>query len=660
MRLTRQRRQLVIITFIVLVALAGGVYAAGTGVLDDSLQAGFYDFAISNAPTPPKNQLTIVAIDNYTVDKYGRWPLPRRAYAELLQALKGLDQPPTVVGFDVAFYDPSDRPDDDAAFAAQIKASGNVVLAMQGDGTAAHGAGALRFQRKKVPLQIFRDPALAIASVDVLPEFDGKVRRAPLVVEAGGERFLSLPLTVAARKVRGELDKLRYDGENVVVPAPLGPRVIPVDAAGEMRVHFTAPPATDLGIQHDRKLPPCSLATEFCVVSLADVVEKKVPASLLSNRIVLIGAHSLSAAADDYAVPNSENAKMYGVEIWANSALSILANRFPILREDTPPTVLWLTLVTLLGVGLIVRYRLIGFFAALFVLVAYGAVATGLFVAAMNGTGTIRVPSLAYVAAGAPFWWVVVLGYLLVEEQASVRQTQRAFGLAVTPEIARHILEMQERGSLALGGQLREATVLFGDIRGFTTLSEGMGPADLMATLNRYFDGMVKIVQKDSGTVNKYNGDNIMVIWGAPIDTPDHARKAVECALELQRFIVSEREKGGPDVSFGFGINSGELVAGFLGAQGRFEYTVIGDTVNVASRLTNADIARRDNVAVSERTLRALGGDIEAVDLGHVQVKGRAEPVHCFQVNRLGALASPNPAPPPAEPVRAAAVAGFH
>ena len=171
---------------------------------------------------------------------------------------------------------------------------------------------------------------------------------------------------------------------------------------------------------------------------------------------------------------------------------------------------------------------------------------------------------------------------------------------------------------------------------------------------------MVDIVNRYEGTVNKYNGDNIMVLWGAPLEVKDQARKAVECALEMQRWIVSEREKGGPDVSFGFGINTGPVVAGFLGAKGRMDYTVIGDTVNVASRLTSADIARRDQVAVSDETLREIGDDVEAVDLGAVLVKGRTEPVRCWQINRLGQVATPKPAPAPDVPIGRAAIAGYH
>lgn len=654
MRLTRKRRQVLVVSLVVLIALVGAAAATSIGVFDQNLQAAIYDQLLTIAPSPPKNQVTIVGVDEYTVVKYGRWPVPRRAYVEALRALR--EARPTVIAFDIGFYDPSDRPQDDEAFAQEIRAAGNVILAMQGTGSNLAAGGALQSQDLKFPIKELREAAAGLGSVNVIPELDGRVRRANLVVTDGKERYYALPLVAAARQIRADLAALRQTSESLIVPSPFGDRVIPVDPGGEVRVYFSALPATPLPQQAPKAT--CTNRDEICVVSLSAVAEGKVAPELVRNRIVLVGFHSTAAAADDYPVPNSAEAKMWGVEIWGNVALAILTQRFPVLREGLLPTLLWLAVVTVAGVALVVRYRLLGFFAALGVLVAYVIAAGVLFVLSVQNGGIVRAPSIAYVAGGAPFWWVVVLGYLLVEEQASVRQTQRAFGLAVTPEIAKVILELQESGQLALGGQVREATVLFGDIRGFTTLSEGMGPAELMATLNRYFDGMVNVVQKYGGTVNKYNGDNIMVIWGVPLEATEHPRKAVQCALELQRYVVSERAKGGPDVSFGFGINSGQVVAGLLGAQGRFEYTVIGDSVNVASRLTSGDIARRDNVAVSEATLRALGDDVEAVDLGFVQVKGRAEAVHCFQINRLGDLAAPNPAPPPSQPIRAAAVAG--
>lgn len=275
------------------------------------------------------------------------------------------------------------------------------------------------------------------------------------------------------------------------------------------------------------------------------------------------------------------------------------------------------------------------------------------------GTGLVEVPSIGYVVM-AVFWWIILQGYMLVEEQITVARTRNTFGRFVTPSVARTIIDREEAGKLALGGEEKRVTVLFGDIRGFTTISEGLTPGILLGHLNRYFDGMVDIVNRYEGTVNKYNGDNIMVLWGAPLEVKDQARKAVECALEMQRWIVSERENGGPDVSFGFGINTGPVVAGFLGAKGRMEYTVIGDTANVASRLTSADIARRDQVTISGETLSEIGDDVEAVDVGAVLVKGRTGPVPCWQINRLGQVATPKPAPAPDLPIGRAVIAGYH
>jgi adenylate cyclase len=394
---------------------------------------------------------------------------------------------------------------------------------------------------------------------------------------------------------------------------------------------------------------------------MTKVINGTVSRDLITGRAIFIGAHSLSAVPDSYPVPNSGADKMFGVEIWANAAQSILTNRYPVLKQSDAATLAQLFIVTLAGLLLILRWRLYGFIGALVLLVAYVTGAYVLFsiqTQGLIGAGPVEVPSIAYVIP-AVFWWIILLGYLLAEEQITVARTRSTFGRFVTPSIARTIIDREEAGKLALGGEEKRVTVLFGDIRGFTTISEGLAPGILLGHLNRYFDGMVDIVNRYEGTVNKYNGDNIMVLWGAPLEVKGPARKAVECALEMQRWIVSEREKGGPDVSFGFGINTGPVVAGFLGAKGRMEYTVIGDSANVASRLTAADIARRDQVVVSGETLAELGDDVEAVDLGAVAVKGRTEPVPCWQINRLGAVVTPKPAPAPDVPIRRAVVAGY-
>ncbi|HVD50858.1 MAG TPA: adenylate/guanylate cyclase domain-containing protein [Candidatus Udaeobacter sp.] len=648
----RHTRQRLVVAGLTLTALLVGALLLRTEIIDTTLQSVVYDKAIDIGNPPLANQVTIIALDDRTVDQY-RYPLPHRAYTDLLRALKPQD--PSVIAFDIAFYDAAQNPDEDRALAAAIRDAGNVILAMQGTGPATIGDHVERYPSVLLPIPVLRDAAAGVAAVNIHPDPDGRVRYSQLFIEGpDGTTYYSLPLVTAAKKVRADLSRAHRAADVFTVPAPLADRVMPVDRRGGMSIYYAAPPSPEQST--------CADKAYFCVVSMSDVINGEISPDLITGRAIFIGAHSLSAVPDSYPVPNSSGDKMFGVEIWANAAQSILTNRYPVLKQSDLVTLAQLLVVTIAGLLLVFRWRLYGFIGALVLLVGYVVGAYVLFALQTQGaigTGPVEVPSIAYVVP-AVFWWIILQSYMLVEEQITVARTRNTFGRFVTPSVARTIIDREEAGKLALGGEEKRVTVLFGDIRGFTTISEGLTPGILLGHLNRYFDGMVDIVNRYEGTVNKYNGDNIMVLWGAPLEVKDQARKAVECALEMQRWIVSERERGGPDVSFGFGINTGPVVAGFLGAKGRMEYTVIGDTANVASRLTSADIARRDQVAVSGETLSEIGDDVEAIDLGAVLVKGRTEAVPCWQINRLGQLATPKPAPAPDLPIRRAAIAGYH
>ncbi len=653
----RHTRQRLVVAGLTLASLAVGALFLRAEIFDTSLQSVVYDRAITIGGTTLRNQVTIVALDDKTVTKYGRYPLPHQAYTDLIRALKPLEA--SVIAFDVGFYDAAQNPDEDRSLAAAIRDAGNVILAMQGSGYATLGDHTERYPIVLLPIPVLREAAAGVATVNIHPDPDGRVRFAQLLIEGpDGATYYSLPLVTAARKVRADLSSAIRTEDLFIVPAPLGDRVMPIDRRGAMSIYFAAQPAPSTA---DAATYPCKSSDHFCVVSMKDVINGTVPRELITGRAIFIGAHSISAVPDDYPVPNSGGQRMFGVEIWANAAQSVLTNRYPVLKQSDPVTLVQLFVLTLAGLLLVLRWRLYGFVVALGLLVVYvvGAYVVFSIQALGIGDGPTDVPSIAYVVP-AVFWWIILLGYLLAEEQITVARTRNTFGRFVTPSVARTIIDREEAGKLALGGEEKRVTVLFGDIRGFMTISEGLTPGILLGHLNRYFDGMVDIVNRYEGTVNKYNGDNIMVLWGAPLDVKDQARKAVECALEMQRWIVSEREKGGPDVSFGFGINTGPVVAGFLGAKGRMDYTVIGDAANVASRLTSSDIARRDQVVVSGETLREIGDDVEAVDLGAVPVKGRGEPVPCWQINRLGQVATPKPAPAPDLPIRRAAIAGYH
>ncbi len=417
----RHTRQRLVVAGLTLAALLVGALLLRTEFIDTTLQSIVYDKAIDVGNAPIANQVTIIALDDKTVNRY-RYPLPHQAYTDLLRALK--PQNPSVIAFDIAFYDAAQDPDEDRALAAAMRDAGNVILAMQGTGVATLGDHVERFPSVLLPIAILRDAAAGVAAVNIHPDPDGRVRYSQLFIEGpDGTTYYSLPLITAARKVRADLSSAQRSGDVFVVPAPLEDRVMPIDRRGAMSIYYAAPPAPD----PSRASTPCGDKSYFCVVSMADVINGSVPRELITGRAILIGAHSLSAVPDSYPVPNSSGDKMFGVEIWANAAQSILTNRYPVLKQGDVATLAQLLVVTLAGLLLVLRWRLYGFLGALALLAGYVVGAYVLFSLQTQGaigSGPVEVPSIAYVVT-ALFWWIILQGYMLVEEQITVARTRR-------------------------------------------------------------------------------------------------------------------------------------------------------------------------------------------------------------------------------------------
>src|SRR5438046_6545944 len=254
-------------------------------VFDTTLQSAVYDQAINVATATVRNQVTIVAIDDPTIAQYGRYPLPHQAYTDLLRALK--PQGASVIAFDVGFYEPSTG-DDDQRLAAAIRDAGNVFLAMQGGPEATLGDHTERYPTVQLPIPLLRDAAAGVAAVNIHPDPDGRVRYTQLLIEGpDGTTYYSLPLVAAARKVRADLSSAQRTDDVFVVPSELGDRVMPIDRRGGMSIYYAAPPA--------RAPSDCADRAYFCVVSMKDVINGKVPRDRIAGRAVFIGAHSLSA-----------------------------------------------------------------------------------------------------------------------------------------------------------------------------------------------------------------------------------------------------------------------------------------------------------------------------------------------------------------------------
>ena len=246
---------------------------------------------------------------------------------------------------------------------------------------------------------------------------------------------------------------------------------------------------------------------------------------------------------------------------------------------------------------------------------------------ALPVTGVIAFSWLYFLPAAVRAFWL--------ERQQRQRVTQ-LFSRFLDPRVVTGLVEKGETDS-TLTGQKREITVLFSDIRGFTTLSEQKTPQEIVDILNRYFSRQVEVIFRHGGTLDKYIGDAIMAFWGAPTEQPDHARRALAAAREMEQTLLAFRKEMGADgehFDIGIGLNSGEAVVGFIGSpEHRQDYTVIGDTVNTASRIEGATKGRA-RILVSEATRNAIGPDVTFKDHGFAKLKGKGR--RFASMNRSG------------------------
>jgi adenylate cyclase len=221
-----------------------------------------------------------------------------------------------------------------------------------------------------------------------------------------------------------------------------------------------------------------------------------------------------------------------------------------------------------------------------------------------------------------------------VVEEGEKRKIRNAFGLYLSPSFARLVSERPEM--LALGGEKRDLTVLFSDIRGFTTISEGLEPERLVEILNEYLGAMTDIVFHHDGTLDKYIGDAIMAVWGAPVPQADHAARACQTALgmiaRLGELDAEWKARGLPVFDIGIGLNTGPMVVGNMGSARRLSYTVIGDNVNLGSRLEGLNKMYGSRIIASETTVQAAGAAVVARELDLVRVKGKLLPVRIFEL----------------------------
>jgi adenylate cyclase len=553
-------------------------------------------------PTSPSPNIVIVAIDDQSLARYGKWSeWPRSLHA---QAIDNLSQARSmVIGFDVLFATESAH---DSALAEAMARAGNVVIPAVGVQPLPSSFGhEIVYSDFLTPIAPLAEAAASIGHANVAPDGDGVIRRIPLVAsDAAGDTYPAMVVAMLHTFFAAPLPD-QYTTEDGRLH--LLDRDIPVDGKGQMRINFTGKPGT------------------YTRLSYADVIEGDFDPETVRHKLVLVGM-TATGEPDSWVTPVSAE-KMYGVEIYANAMDTILGQRFLVESSRLTTVLLVLLMVGVTGLVLpLVRMR----WGVLFVVFLFVGYLVGVFVAFDHG----YILNILYPILALPIMYATIVLCSLFAEQSDKRMIRELFGRYVSPQVAGEILNMADTDQLRLGGTRREVTVFFADMRGFTALSEQLEPEQMVATLNSYLSLVIERILANEGMVNKFAGDSIMAVWNAPRDQAEHALLAVKAALEAQDAIDRlQREPSAAQPEFGIGINTGAAVAGNVGSEGRTEYTVIGDTVNVASRICAGTPGGQ--VRIGQQTYGLVKDAVEVEELAPQHFKGKAEALAVYRVLRL-------------------------
>jgi adenylate cyclase len=454
--------------------------------------------------------------------------------------------------------------------------------------------------------------AVGAGAINAVPDSDGVVRRLPLVIAFGPQHFLALALAAALVELGAPGQTQYVAGADHLIA---GGRTIPLGKSATVSLDFLGPD----------QLPR---------ISAADVLHGRAPASALADKIVFVGI--TFASYDKVATPLEPTAD--GVELHATLAENILADHY--LRSAGDLTAYAITAI-LLALVIGSQPRRIRRRPYLPAVIAAAAIAIWIVIAVVAfGTRSLVLP----VAAPA-FLAAVVAAIALLAGVATEGREKRQLRAAFSHYVARSLVEriIADPSLARLGGERRELTVLFSDIRGFSRLAESLPPEALASFLSEYLTPMTDLVLASEGTLDKYIGDAVMALWGAPVELPDHAQRACECALAMQARLAGLNRDwarlGLPEVAIGIGINSGPMAVGNMGSKDRFDYTAIGDAVNLGSRLESLTKELGVDIIVGAATAAAVGDRFVLRELDLVRVKGRDQAAPVYEL--LGKAGEP-------------------
>jgi len=623
------------------------VRIADPAALEEIRVRTFDTFQLIEPRVKTARPVTIVDIDEKSLAKLGQWPWPRTRIADMIINLTRLGA--VVIAFDIVFAEP-DRlntdiiadsiryldeitraklralPSNDRILADAVRRS-RVVLGQSGvpevlkefdqslpvTGLAMLGEEPQRFLIS-FPGLLRNIPTLEEAAAgrglfSIKTERDGIVRRVPILMQAQGATLPSLSFEIlrVVTSTRTILVKSEKSGVKSIAVSGLE---IPTDGNGQLWVHFA---------RHDPSL----------YVSAADILDEKVSPSMIAGKLVLIGTsatglNDIKTTPVDPALP--------GVEVHAQVLESALTHS--LLSQPSYGLVMELVAAIVLGILVIILVPLFGpiTLGAVGVLFASVLVATSWYFYTRHRL----LIDFTYPLLSTAAIYLTLIFTSFVREQAQRRQIRSAFGQYLSPALIEQLAQSPEK--LVLGGEEREMTIMFSDVRGFTTISESFksDPQGLTTLMNRFLTPLTNAILDRKGTIDKYMGDAIMAFWNAPLDDREHQLHACEAAIDMleridvlnQERAIEAKENGQSfiPINVGVGLNTGLCVVGNMGSDLRFDYSVLGDSVNLASRLEGQSKEYGFPIIVGSKTALAVKDKFAILELDFIMVKGKKEP----------------------------------
>lgn len=568
--------------------LAGILVCISFGIgLFSGLESFFEDLLFSKKPLD--SRIVIVSIDNESIEKIGQWPWPREIFAKMLIETK--ERPPLSMGIDVLFSEESrvGKNDDLLLKKSLEKISYPITFPIEATELILNDGEIPRATKILKPIPILqKSEKVSLGFINLIADRDGIIRRFPLNILEGDKTYKAFSYHVVKNANIDIPNKENLKNINNIV--------------------YAAPPGSMRRIPFWRIL-------------------EKGGADILENKIVFVGSTAADLH-DDKPTPFMKGSEMPGVEIHANIA-NMLIRDYRLIPLKDKISFAFIIFAALIPSLIFISFKRISVILSLILLFGIGCSVTIIMLFQNGVIANIIHINIAWIASSSSLF-----GYKFFIGEKEKREIKNIFSKYISKSVLTEILNNPNK--ITLGGEEKEITILFSDIRGFTSLSEKTNPKELVSILNRYFSVMTEEVLKQNGVLDKYIGDAIMAFWGAPLEDEMQADKALLASLgmvkRLKLFNDELKKEGKSGINIGIGIYTGPAIVGNIGSKLRFDYTTIGDTVNTSSRLEGLNKQYNTNIIIGERTKNKLKNNYPIKFLNSVIVKGKEEKLNIYTV----------------------------